>query len=155
MSRVGFNLEGARRIVNATRWVELQPPAKHKDQPPAREYVRPWFRAAITSSTVVVDAPTQYEWEEVYRDGDTYITLPEGRTGTIAEDTFAINDAEINSDTNPVPDGTIVWMTVDFDAAGLALFSFTAANSKGLHQGDIHQMITDEQSAWGPAQFGP
>lgn len=30
-----------------------------------------------------------------------------------------------------------------------------SADDKGLHQGDIPQMITDEEKAWGPAQFGP
>lgn len=29
------------------------------------------------------------------------------------------------------------------------------AESVGLHQGDIRQMMTDEEAGWGPAQFGP
>jgi len=38
---------------------------------------------------------------------------------------------------------------------GAAMLVLVLLSSRGLHQGDIRQMMTDEEAGWGPAQFGP
>jgi hypothetical protein len=113
------------------------------------------FWAALGSNTVV-DGVIRYAWtQQRPLVGGTFDDLPGGAEGTTTAG-YATNTV----DEAALPAGTVVWLAVvwEWDAGStkwLRSYRFINPRSRGLHQGDIPQMITDEEDGWGPARFGP
>jgi hypothetical protein len=98
-----------------------------------------WVVGRILEVETSVDGIVQYKAQDCH--------------GGIVIDEFTtpINAEEAGSEAAEV--GDVCMLGYDCDEKAIALLK--SPPDKGLHQGDIPQMITDEEKAWGPARFGP
>lgn len=150
-----FTAGSARRIARAVKKVE-DGEALDLSRDAQKNILRKEIWAKVTSSTF--DAGIwKHDWTQQREIADGgFEDMPGGISGDVAGGRYATDaDPQTQLETGQT---VRLYLGQRWDADSgkwVATFRVASGSDKGLYQGDIPQMVTDEQKAWGPAQFGP